>query len=625
MENKSQDSNSWQTKSNPSESQQKAEVSRTAPKFADVTSVKAKRKIPFVLIIITIISLLGASLGIYFLIKKTDSTSVRIQCGQGSVQFTKSFVLGKTTKTYPWWDDKFSYYQQISIKNNNTDLTLPTECWIEIEFDHAELVDSKKSQFDGIDLRIVYFENENYRELPFELSDTNTQRTTIEFQLAKNLVSNDEDASYFLYYGNAVAVTNESLITDTTDDKIYAENISIEKSDEVHPKILGSLSRKWVLIGKNIDESYTDLTYSVEIDESIKPSSTPNYEIIGTDKRGELDFVFRGEYEANIDVSNLSAGTYEIQTTVISEKDEYTSPKTHILISYPIYVSFTVDWEGYDVPYKELEELLAFSERHHNVPTTHFFNPRIYVTSDVTEEQAAFLTQWIQIRKLNGDDIGMHLHMHHDLVQAAGVTPRTNPKWTNTLNNGHDVPCSAYTYDEFDQIVRWAKEEFLQQGLGVPISFRAGGWFADLKVLKVLDANGFLVESSGREAYAWGANGIPGHWNLSTTAQPYRPSSSNQNSTNPPPQLDLWEFPNNGGNSYFEDVNYLIDRFNENYNRKPQMQPHAVNYLTHPHAFTEDTEVLDPAFNYVDEYLAEKDNGPVIYITLENAYKNWET
>lgn len=575
-----------------------------------------------VLIILLIISIAGAAFGIRFLL--SNEQGIVGQCGQGDTRIDLGLDISKlreVSQDFPWWHDEFSYYKQITIANANSKSSLQTDCWISHEFDHSYFVDQKKSRPDGKDLKFLYFEDGKYREIPFELSSPNTKETNMTFRLEKELSSRETDNSYILYYGNAVVESNDSILEETS-DKVEASNYEIFRTREIHPKILGKVNRQWILKETAISSPYLKLTYTADIDFSIKPDSPPEYEIIGTTKKGNLQMNLEGRYEAEIDTSDLAIGRYQVQSKVIGGGTTHLSTKAGFFLSFPLYVTMTIDWEGVDTEDIQLDELLNFSQRHHNLPLTHFFNPRIYVTNEISKERADYLTQWIQVRKINRDEVGMHLHMHHDMIQAAGVGVKTSPKWTNYLNNGHDVPCSTYSYEEFMQILAWAKNEFLIQGLGVPRSFRAGGWFADLDVLRALNDSGFIIDSSGREAYTWGQNRLKGYWNLSSTTRPYHPSVSNQNVSSQP-TLTLWEFPNNGADSYFYKAEDLIKRFNDNYNGQPLTQPQTITYLSHPHAFSQDLDVLDPTFDLIDFHLSNEDSGPVLYVTLEQAYEDF--
>jgi hypothetical protein len=328
----------------------------------------------------------------------------------------------------------------------------------------------------------------------------------------------------------------------------------------------------------------------------------------------------QGLYYTSIDTTKLSVGSYQLQTSVVADGEEFKSVKNHVFVSYPLFVTWTMDWEGEDVPDDELVNLAEFSSKY-DLPVTQLFNPSIYLSSDIPASRAEYLTEWILNRSEVGDEIGMHLHMHHYLVEAAEVEVRTSPKWTNYLNNGHDVPMTAYTEEEITQIIKYAGNLFLENGLPGPLSFRAGGWFANLETLHALEANGFVIDTSGRESYVWGANRIKGYWSLSSTTHPYKPSTTNQNSSTPGPNFVIWEFPNNGADSWFNKADTLIGRFIDNYKQLPLERSQTVTYLSHPHQIHKDIEVLTPTFDHIDQFLITNDQGPVMYVTLLDAYK----
>jgi len=576
-----------------------------------------KDKYFLIAVFLIIASISGIYFGVKYLLEKTSGeNAARKQCYTEAPQYPDISFINDYSGTHPWWNDEYTHFKQVTLENKDTKNKLTDACWITLQFNHSLYVEDKKSKADGGDLRIVYYENESYTELPVIISEPNTSKTRLFFLPVNDVEAGGKDESYFLYYGNQAAEL--STPAQQEEEPYYSQNYKLYINRETNPKIFGQLNRHWFLRGQGLEDDYSTLEYTVSIDESIKPDTTPYFELLGTPMKGDLEFAYKGEYEAEVDISTIPPGAYQIQTTVISNGETYKSIKSHIFISYPLYVVWTMDWEGTGVPQDELDRITTFSSNH-DAPITHFFNPRIYVTSEVSEEEAKSLTSWIQNRQINGDEIGLHLHMHYDLVSAAGVEVRTSPKWTNYLNNGHDVPCSAYTLEEFSRILMWSKQEFLNQGLGVPSSFRAGGWFADTKVLQALEDNGIRIDSSGRSAYTWGSYGLKGYWNLAPTTKPYFPSKSNQNSSSPSPNFGVREFPNNGADSWFYTSDELIDRFNQNYSQGPLSEAQVITYLSHPHQIHIDMEVLEPTYNYIDNYKIEADQGPVIYVTLIQA------
>jgi uncharacterized membrane protein/predicted deacetylase len=380
--------------------------------------------------------------------------------------------------------------------------------------------------------------------------------------------------------------------------------------------IRSSINQKWIL--KETDE-YSALLYTIEIEGNDNLDYLPQFEVFGTSQSGDMNKVSDRTYETKIHSDSLDPGEYEIQGKLSIDNKEYTTNVDSFTVSYPMYVAWTMDWEGADVSDKELSNIEEFSDEY-SIPITQFFNPVIYISGELNEERIDRLTNWILNREKMGDEIGLHLHMKYEIAEASGVEPIKEPHWTDYLDNGHDVPCSEYSYNQFMKILTWAKAEFEKNNLGTSISFRAGGWFANRDTLRALEDSGFLIDSSGRDYYIWGNHHIKGHWNLKSTTQPYQPSRSNQNAPTPAPNFNLWEFPNNGANSGFYKSNDLIKRFDENYTEKILYEPKVVTYLSHPHAFSKDLEILEPVYKYIDQYNIANDSGPVFYTTLKDVY-----
>ncbi|MDD3647993.1 MAG: hypothetical protein PHS44_05875, partial [Candidatus Dojkabacteria bacterium] len=359
-------------------------------------------------------------------------------------------ILQEPTGDFPWWDEEYPFYRQITIINQKM-ISIPNECLISLEFDHGYLVDQKKSRSDGFDLKLVAYNKGSYSEVPFYLVNPDTGASYIKFQLQNDLEKGQETSVYFLYYGKLGSGKNKFLKNNDNIEEQYAQNYSLRFSREIQTEITGQIDRLWVLKGS---KEYSEINYSVSLDSSLQiGNAKPTYKILGTTIDGKLSKNGTGNFGADIPVDSLRTGEYELQASIKIDNTTYTSPKNYFIITYPLYVTMTIDYEGTDVPDKELQEVINFSRRHSKIPIVHFFNPRIYVTNEISENRVKTLTNWVVERRNEGDEIGMHLHMHYDMVQAAGVKVRKSPKWTDYLDNGHDVPCSAYNYDEFMKIL----------------------------------------------------------------------------------------------------------------------------------------------------------------------------
>jgi hypothetical protein len=213
--------------------------------------------------------------------------------------------------------------------------------------------------------------------------------------------------------------------------------------------------------------------------------------------------------------------------------------------------------------------------------------------------------------------------MYPDYLVKAGVIPKLEPAWGVSLPAGYDVLTTAYSYDEIKIILTYAKQDLEKNGLGTPKSYRAGGWFANLDTLRALADSGFLVDSSGRTEYKLGNNNMSGNWSLKSTSQPYFPSSVNQNSDVPPPNLPILEIPNNGADDYSFSSAEMIERFNDNYSGGVIEKAIVVTYLSHPQWFDEKRQkTMADVFAFIDSYSYDKDLGPVIYSTLISVYQD---
>lgn len=385
-------------------------------------------------------------------------------------------------------------------------------------------------------------------------------------------------------------------------------------------------NRSWFLIGDNFGKDEQILTISASIDETLildTDSLSLSYEIAETGKTGSfIKNKSENAYVATFDTSSFEPGTYTLSVKAENGCSSSVSEKTiSFNVSYPVYVVWSIDWEGSDVKQQYLDEMNAIANTY-GVPMTHFFNPRIYLSSVVSQNRADYLTNYVLIGKeTRGDAIGLHLHMFPDMVAAAGVTPSYSPAWGWPRNDGYDILVSGYSYDKMDAVLDWSVAQFKAHGLGTPLMFRAGGWFADEGTLRVLEDNGFVLDSSGRTAYTLGTNNVTTHWSLLATTQPYHPSYSNQNSVGNP-GMKLWEFPNNGGDSWSFSKDEMYGRYRENYAGGIATDSRIVTFLSHPDWFYMDKPKMEGLFADIGNELFSSDKGPVVYTTLESLYQN---
>lgn len=169
-----------------------------------------------------------------------------------------------------------------------------------------------------------------------------------------------------------------------------------------------------------------------------------------------------------------------------------------------VRVAISVDWEGRDISTINLRAFAPFRVAHPDVPLTHFLNAAYFTKRDADPDEVAR-----QIRQVlsHRDELGLHIHPWQSLVEASGVTFRSEPTiWGNgrpmrrgKRDSGHEVSVEAYETDEFEAIVAKSVGVLAANGFVVGTSFRAGAWLAGPRVREAIRREGFLVDSSATD------------------------------------------------------------------------------------------------------------------------------
>ena len=126
---------------------------------------------------------------------------------------------------------------------------------------------------------------------------------------------------------------------------------------------------------------------------------------------------------------------------------------------------------------QDIIALRFLSILHPDMRYTHLFNPVAYAkTTPLLALIEAYLRE---SRDQRGAEIGLHLHMYPELMQAAGVTMRNGPGVGGSLpcandSTGYAVPMSLYTAAEMEKMLRWAVDQMRGHGLCHPRSFCPG-------------------------------------------------------------------------------------------------------------------------------------------------------
>lgn len=600
---------------------------------------KLKRQFDFLVhsiipLVILIVTFCGS---IYLVFNRVSAYSKGMN--ENIDSFNKVIALPKQD---PFWaNDDYQYKKQITINNQTAETMFETN-FASIIFDHARALSDKKSEDPtGKDLRVIYWNKlENvFEELPISIENPNNSSTKITFKLKRDIASQEINTDYYLYYGNVFGKDPTKLDLPQSFNAIAA-NISL--GEEMVHRLLMENSREWFVLKPNTQEVQDELSAVITVPAEItKGKYYISYEVLNSNDQvlssKDVPVQDNNRYVIIPDISGLGPSIYKLQAKLISFDKNlqiFTTYKTPFRISYPLYVTWTFDWDGWGVSDFGLAQIDQMANQY-KMPIVQLFNPRIFVKEQtsfpqdvVTPERAKYLSEWVINRKYRyGDEIGMHMHMFADMVKEAGVNPRAG---TVVGAMYGDAKTSDFTQQELEQIYTWGLEKFEENNLPKPLSYRAGGWFASPSVLKALQNVGFLIDTSARTGGRINptlnySTEVP--WsNITSTSTPYLPNANDMTKWSEP-RLKLWEFPNNGADSYWFSGEDMINRFQENMPKESGvlMDPQVLTYLTHPHWFTIiDQPKLKILFDYMERYKYSADAGPVVYTTLETAFNNWD-
>jgi len=491
----------------------------------------------------------------------------------------------------PWWDSSYAYRRKINVSSK-------TQGYVEIN--HAQLNIENKSNSDGSDLKIVALEDKGYVVVPFTYNTLNSLQTRIYFD--PNISNSD---IFYIYYGNKGA---ELQNMDSNVQGLQNSQTQFILLDEESPLLKISSLKKWILKEKDIPK----LNLLVSTDLNINSDNT--YFLIDNNKKLNTLEISRGSVEIPLD--SVKTGEHKLYLVSNINGNIYRSNNITFNLSAPVYVAWTLDWEGVE-PQQQFLNMVADIAADYNIKLTHFFSPRILINVKIAPQRKRELVNWVLNRYNNlGEEIAMHLHMHHDMVEEAGVTAKYNAQTWDRGSTGFDTPSTEYNYFEYLKILRWGKAKMVEFGLPEPKGFRAGGWFANIDNLKAMKDAGFVYDSSGRVSFPIGQNRMTQPWQMTSRTQPYYISESDQNSSSKP-SLGLLEIPNNGLDSYWSDAETLIQNFYDNYTPNSVLNKSVlVTYLSHPEWFNIDDPKLRTLFDELNKYRIDFDNGPVKFVTL---------
>ncbi len=328
------------------------------------------------------------------------------------------------------------------------------------------------------------------------------------------------------------------------------------------------------------------------------------------------------QWSASVGLEGVAPGEQTVDFLVrMRDGTDAVVATTTFMLSAPIYLVWTLDFEGDDASDEALNNTFAIN-RTYFVPLTLLWNPRVWTTTQVSRTRAEAMRQWtMTVASASGGEIGLHLHAWTDFVRAAGVTPKTSPSWAGR-GDGYDVPLTAFDEAETKTLLDHALRLMADNGMPKPTSFRAGGLFANAANLRAVAAAGFTVDTSATPSGDFGQLAYP--WTLLPGAQPYRPSSTDANVAG---DLPLLEVPNIAGNTYGL-TPFTIQRvINDDLAMlppvgAPAMQRRALTLVSHPSTIdATERAAIEKLFQAFEPYRWDRDKGPMRFVTLSQLAK----
>jgi hypothetical protein len=337
-----------------------------------------------------------------------------------------------------------------------------------------------------------------------------------------------------------------------------------------------------------------------------------NGRVVALERSRELPF----SWQAELALDSVVPGDQRVEIIVrlTTGQDEVVGQRD-FLVSAPVYVVWTLDFEGDGAGDLEMANTAAIADSLH-VPMTVMWNPRVWTTTQVSAGRADTMLAWTKGRGAKGDEIALHIHAWTDFVRDAGVAPRTAPNWAGR-SDGYDVPLTAFDESETRKLLDRALVLMSAHGLATPTTFRAGGLFANAANLRAVAAAGFTVDTSATPAGVFGRLPLP--WTLAKDAQPYRPSATDANASG---DLPLLEVPNIAGNTYGLTVNTILSTIRDDLAMlaPPGQVATARRVLTlvsHPATIdAAERAAIETLFGAFQRYRYDGDAGPLRFVTL---------
>ncbi len=130
--------------------------------------------------------------------------------------WTKSSAQHCLRLELPWWNDAYRYRRPLDIHAHHTVEVTPTgtvEIPIGLVLNTESLIQEGKLLPDGSDLRVVYWSQPGWLELPREVQGLDSTASTVWFPL-QDTIEAGVNGNYYIYYGNPRAEAPSDTIGD---------------------------------------------------------------------------------------------------------------------------------------------------------------------------------------------------------------------------------------------------------------------------------------------------------------------------------------------------------------------------------------------------------------------------
>ena len=403
---------------------------------------------------------------------------------------------------------------------------------------------------------------------------------------------------------------------------------SPDAPDQDDPAFDVVLDRAWSLVPNDLTPGHTSLGWTVTAPEGVDDATVwlDGEQIAGPGLSG------------SVDLTSLAPATHEL--LFAQEGAEVGFAVRSFVLSHPLYVLISVDWDRADTVDDELQWQDQLHDDHPALRLTHFVGPWTFTEPEMTADRMALLVDWLLANEADHDDeIGLHIHPYCSFVETTSVTCRHQPSFAYLDGDptGYTVVSAAYTEAEYTELALAADDIFIAHGLPKPTSYRAGGWTADASTLRALAAAGHVADTSAvhwrlLEEWEGEADDLLWDWTrlnwseIDASSQPYYPSDADAGLAGEP-AIPILEVPDNAALADYAEADEVIDVLETNWDGGALATPKVLSYGYHNRTTSllggSYRDRVEGALEHMDEHLAADDAGPLIYATLSEMPRVW--